>query len=107
LDFANELGLDGLTLLLELALDRFFAQKTLPSLELTEQSTWRSFAFRQDLLAKLLADFFLHRLEDLLVLLVSAMPGACLVLIGVEGVDAAEGIESRVHLEALLFFRSQ
>lgn len=88
--------------MLQLLLDRVLAHEAFPSLELAQKLVRSSFTFSEDLFPQLLANFLLNRLNRLLVLLHGAVPGGRLVLIGVETVDFAEGVEGISYLQALL-----
>ena len=102
----DELGLEALSLALQLILDRVLGQQTLPPLELPKQLTRSSLPVLEDFLSQLLTDFFLHRLKDLLVDFDGPRPLILSILICIERVDLSEGVKGRVHLQSFLFFRS-
>ena len=92
-DLPSDLSEERLAVLLELSFDRLLAQKTLPSLELPKLLGGRCFAVGKIVRAKFGANLLLHRLEDILIVLHGSVPSTCLVLVGVEGIDFAEGIK--------------
>ncbi len=94
------------SLSLQLFLNRVLAQETLPPLELSKQLR-RSQLLSEDLFPKLLANFLLHGLKDLLILCLGLGPVLRLIFIGIERVDLAEGVEGGVNIQSLLFFRGQ
>jgi len=101
-----ELNKKAVSLILQLLLNRFLAEKSLPPLELSQKLRWSKLLWEY-LLSKLLADLFLHWLQDPLILILSLDPVLCLILIRVEGINLSEWVEGAIDIEPLLLFWRQ
>lgn len=107
LNFARELSKKILSFLLELLLNGVLAEETLPSLELSEQLARCCLSLSEDFLPELLAKLLLHGFDGTLILLHGSVPAGGLVLISVEGVNLAEGVESIGNLESVALLGSK